>query len=185
MSQMNNIDLHHYFITSNMNKFLEAQQIIPTLEQISLDLPEIQSLDPKEIIKHKLEFASTKYPNDCVLVEDTSLSINSLNGLPGPLIKWFLQTLGPEKIAEISHLHENHRAQASVIVGVSLPQQAPQFFMNEISGTIVHPSGEEGFGWDCIFMPNNFTKSFAEMTREEKTAISMRGNVFRQIAAIL
>lgn len=177
--------MHHYFISSNTNKFLEAQQIIPFLEQLTIDLPEIQSLDPKEIIQHKLEAAREKYPNDCVLVEDTSLSIESLNGLPGPLIKWFLAALGPQKIAEISHLTENHRAHAAVMIGVSMPQQPDQFFVGEISGKIVDPFGESGFGWDCIFMPENFSKTFAEMTREEKSAISMRGNAFRQVAAIL
>ena len=69
------------------------------MEQSDIDLTEIQSVDPKEIIEHKLNEAK-KHMKGNLVVEDTSLYFEALNGLPGPLIKWFLKTVGNEGLAK-------------------------------------------------------------------------------------
>jgi inosine/xanthosine triphosphate pyrophosphatase family protein len=76
------------FITGNKNKFAEAQKIISNLEQLDVDLPEIQEIDAKKVIEAKLQEARNLFEGEFV-VEDTSLYLDCLNGLPGPLIKWF------------------------------------------------------------------------------------------------
>ena len=48
------------------------------------------------------------------------------------------------------------------------------FFEGSIKGTIISPIGKSGFSWDPIFQPDGFSKSFAELTQEEKNEISMR-----------
>ena len=78
-----------YFITGSKGKFEEVKQIIPEIIQKDIDLPEIQETDAKKIIANKLQEALKHVKSGCV-VEDTSLYIASLNGLPGPLIKWFI-----------------------------------------------------------------------------------------------
>jgi inosine/xanthosine triphosphate pyrophosphatase family protein len=83
-----------YFITGNSNKFAEAKMILPGLEQLDIDLPEIQSLDPKEIISYKLQEARNKISDKKFIVEDTSLVFDAWNGLPGPLIKRYLTSVG-------------------------------------------------------------------------------------------
>jgi len=84
-----------YFITGNKNKFAEVSAILPSVEQIDIDLPEVQDIDAKEIIKAKL-LEALNHKQAKFIVEDTSLYFNCLNGLPGPLIKWFMKTVGNE-----------------------------------------------------------------------------------------
>ena len=90
-----------YFLTGNTNKFSEAKAILPEIEQINLDLVEIQELDAKKIIRSKLDQAIKESPEKRFFCEDTSLYINCLEQLPGPLIKWFLQSLGTQGIYDI------------------------------------------------------------------------------------
>ena len=82
-----------YFITGNKGKLVEVQEIISSVEQLDIDLPEIQDIDAQEIIRAKLEEAQ-KHHQGQFIVEDTSLYLDCLNGLPGPLIKWFMKTIG-------------------------------------------------------------------------------------------
>jgi inosine/xanthosine triphosphate pyrophosphatase family protein len=64
-----------YFITGNAGKFTEIAAIVPGLHQLKLDLDEIQSLDPKVVIEHKLKQAAAQHDGEFI-VEDTSLSLD-------------------------------------------------------------------------------------------------------------
>src|SRR5438874_11099226 len=90
-----------YFITGNANKFREIKTFIPETEQLNLDLDEIQSLDPQAVIEHKLNQAAAHHDGEFI-VEDTSLTIDAMNGLPGTMIKWFQKSLGLEGIAKLA-----------------------------------------------------------------------------------
>ena len=162
-----------YFITGNKNKFEEARSVIPDLNQFELDLPEIQNIDPKIIIKAKL-LEALKHKKGELLVEDTSLYLDCLNGLPGPLIKWFLETIGNDGLYNIAKKLDNFKAEAKTVIGYAKNKQEITFFEGIIKGRIVSSKGEQGFGWDPIFKPNGFNKTFAEMSTEEKNQISMR-----------
>jgi|SRR3990167_4328421 len=162
-----------FFITSNPGKFREAQAIIGDLEQLDVDLPEIQEIDAKRIITAKLA-AAFEYQSGEFIVEDISLYLDCLHGLPGPLIKWFLKTMGNAGLVEITQKFGNNRAQAKIIIGYAKSKDDVKFFENTIEGTIVEQRGEGGFGWDPIFQPTGSAKTFAEMTPAEKNSISMR-----------
>ena len=97
-----------YYVTGNPNKLREAQKIIPSLNGLTCELTEIQSLEPHEIIKYKLEEARKKFPGKNLIVDDTSLYFECLNSqLPGPYIKWFLKVLKPEGLAKLVNLYGN------------------------------------------------------------------------------
>ena len=160
------------FITGNKNKFSEAKEILGEVNQIEMDLPEIQEIDPKKIIKEKLKEARKAGKNN-FFCEDTSLYIESLQGLPGPLIKWFLKTLKPEGIYKLVKSSTNKKAVAKTIIGY-YDGNSERFFEGEIEGEIVEPKGETNFGWDPLFKPKGYNKTFAEMPKEEKNKISMR-----------
>lgn len=162
-----------YFITGNENKFEEAQAILGDLERLDIDLPEIQEIDAKEIVKAKL-IEALNHTKGEFIVEDTSLYLDSLNGLPGPLIKWFLQTTGREGLARIAQSFDNNKASAKTIIGYGKSHEEIYFFEGEIKGNIIASRGETNFGWDPIFQPEGFTQTFAEMGKEEKNKISMR-----------
>ncbi len=162
-----------YFITSNQEKFSEIKSIIPEVEQLDIDLPELQGIDPRKIIKAKL-LEALKHARAELIVEDTSLCLECLNGLPGPLIKWFEKSLGNEALAKIAEKLGNNKAEAIVVIGYAKNSEEIYFFEGKIKGHIVNPRGENGFGWDAIFMPEGYDITFGEMDREEKNKFSMR-----------
>ena len=89
-----------YFITGSEDKFAELQSVLGNLEQLEIDLPEIQEIDAHKIIAAKLAEAR-KHREGTFIVEDTSLYLDALNGLPGPLIKWFWTELGLEALCKM------------------------------------------------------------------------------------
>lgn len=162
-----------YIITGNKEKYEEISAIIPGAEQLEVDLPEIQDIDPRNVIKAKLVEAYKQKDAEFV-VEDTSLSFKCLNGLPGPLIKWFLKTIGNEGLFDIAEKMGDHAAEAKTMIVYARRPDEMFFFEGSMKGEIVRPRGKSGFGWDPIFQPEGFSKSFAEWTREEKNERSMR-----------
>ena len=130
-----------YFITGNKDKFSEAKSILEDLEQLNVDLPEIQEIDAKKIIQHKLLTALNNYPDKEFIVEDTSLYINSLNGLPGPLIKWFLKSIGDHGVSKL--VSEENEAEGRTLIGYAKNKDEIYFFEGSIKGKIVNPRGEK------------------------------------------
>jgi len=162
-----------YFITGNKNKFEEVQAILNDIEQLDIDLPEIQDIDAKEIIKSKL-LEALQHTKGEFIIEDTSLYLHCLNGLPGPLIKWFLKTVGNKGLFKIAQGFGEYAAEAKTIVGYAKSHEEIYFFEGSIKGMIVSPKGNTHFGWDPIFQPEGYSQTFAEMSKEEKNKISMR-----------
>ena len=173
-----------YFITGNQNKIREARSIIPDIEGFDIDLPEIQEIDAHAIIKEKL-LEGLKHKDAELIVEDTSLYFDALNGLPGPLIKWFLNTNGNDGLFNIAQKLGNNKAQAKTIIGYAKSADEIKYFEGVIEGEIVAPSGETNFGWDPIFKPLGHKITFAEMGADEKNAISMRKIAFEKLKEYL
>jgi inosine triphosphate pyrophosphatase len=169
-----------YFITGNKNKFAEAQkELLPVeLIQKEINLIEIQSLDSKEVIEHKLKEA-IKHFNGEFIVEDVSFTLNAMNGLPGPLIKFFLKSIGRKGIYDMCKSYGNFNAEAKATIGYTNGKEV-LFFEGIVKGKVVEPIAESDFGWDPIFQPEGFNKTFAEMSLEEKNKISHRGKVIKK-----
>lgn len=164
------------FGTTNEGKLTEARQILEgiEIEGVSLDFPEIQSLDLTEIALEKSRnyFSELKQP---VFVEDQGLYFKSLGGLPGPYIKDFLKSIGPEGLCKILDPFPSRDVIAQTIIAYSDQNGGVHIFDGKIQGTIAKtPKGDRGFGWDFIFIPEGETKTFAQMTAPEKNKISMR-----------
>lgn len=173
------------FITGNVNKakYLNAYFHMP-VEHINLDLNELQSLDLEKIVADKAQraYEIVKSP---VLVEDVSLVFNSLNGLPGPFIKWFLESLGNEGLCRLLDTHEDKKVTAIVSFALC-DENGVHVFSGKTEGTLSeNPRGQNGFGWDAVFIPDGHRKTFAEMTDDEKHAISMRKIALEKMSAYL
>lgn len=171
------------FITGNAAKakYLSDYFHMP-VTHAKLDLPEIQSLDLKEVVEDKAHraYEMVKSP---VLVEDVSLVFLELKQLPGPLIKWFLETLGNEGLCKL--VQHNRAARAEVMFALC-DEQGVHTFNGSIEGSISKVSrGEMGFGWDPVFIPNGYEKTWGEMTDDEKHATSMRKMALEKLAAFL
>lgn len=162
------------FITGNAEKAAQLRFHLdyPVTHQ-KLDLPEIQSLDLEEIATEKARAAYEEIEAP-VLVEDTSLTFNALDKLPGPLIKWFLNTLGNDGLVKLLSGFEDKTARAEVCFALHDGSQT-KIFKGEVGGQIASvPKGEKGFGWDPIFIPEGADKTWGEMSAEEQKQTSMR-----------
>ncbi len=173
-----------YFVTGNAGKFREIKAFIPDIEQLHLDLDEIQSLDSRLVIEHKLAQAAGQHDGE-LIVEDTSLELTCLKGLPGNFIKWFEKTLTVAGIAGLAMKYEDHSATARTTIGYRDASGKTHYFTGEMKGEIVPPSGDNGFGWDPIFMASGQDRTNAELTMAEKNRISMRQAAARHLAAYL
>lgn len=162
------------FITGNLNKLKEAKEIMPEIEGCEIDLPEIQELDTKKIIEEKLNEAIKQKPGIELIVEDQSLTIDGMNGLPGPFIKWFDKALKMEGLYDLALKMGNQKTEAKTTIGYCDKNGKISFFEATIKGKIVSPRGNIGWGWDLVFQPEGYEKTFAEMTMEEKNKLSMR-----------
>ena len=153
------------FITGNAKKAEYLQKLLDLkIKHQKLDLDEIQSLDLHKIVEHKVRqaFDVIKQP---VLVEDVSLEFEELNGLPGPFIKFFVDNVPFQKICDL--VTENRKAVARCVFGyfdgVNL-----KLIEGELEGKIaVEPKGENGYGWDKLFIPNGYEITRAEMNEED------------------
>ena len=157
------------FITTNENKFKEVKELLGfELQQLSISLPEIQAKDPKEVVEFKIK--STDIDN--VFAEDTGLYLGE-NKEIGALIKW----ISNEFVVKV---FLGQKAIAVCCIGLKQNNEI-KFYRGEIIGKIVEPRGTNNFGWDPIFLPNGYDKTFGEMSREEKNEISHRGIAFRKM----
>jgi inosine triphosphate pyrophosphatase len=161
------------FITGNKVKLHEVRALIPEVQGIDIDLPEVQELDAHVIIAAKLVEAQKIHIGPC-MVEDTSLYIDAMNGLPGPLAKWFVQAIGIEGLYRLTAASGSARARAETLIGYADENGDIHFFSGTIAGIIVAPRGRSGFGWDSLFQPDGCERTFAEMTSAEKSQYSMR-----------
>lgn len=163
------------FITGNANKLLEVRAILEpagiTVQSQKLDLPEIQGT-LEEVTREKCRAAADAIGGP-VLVEDTCLCFDALNGLPGPYIKWFMQSIGHTGLNNLLAAYDDKSAQAVATFGFSKgPGQEVLLFQGRTHGKIVPPRGPNTFGWDPIFEYEGQT--YAEMEKAAKNKISHR-----------
>lgn len=171
------------FITWNAGKLKEAQAVLwesIELKQVNIDLPEIQTTSVKEVIEAKLKewYAKLQTP---LIVEDTGLEFEAWNGLPGALIKFFLKSVGTQGLIEMLIPFANKKAKVVCYVGY-FDGKNEMFFCWEVHGNISPVViWESGFQFDKIFIPEWETRTFAQMSSEEKNAISHRKKAFEEL----
>lgn len=173
------------FVTGNPGK---AQQIKKYLRipigHHELDLDEIQSLNLDEIIAHKAKEAYKKLQKP-VLVDDTSLTIHTFGHLPGPFIKWFLKELGDTGICKLVANLEDKSATAELALGL-FDGVKMNIFKGVLQGSIAaSPAGDNGFGWDTIFIPEGYNQTRAQMSGEDYDATSPRDIAIQKLAQYL
>ena len=155
------------FITGNQYKadYLAENLSIPVHHQ-KVNLEEIQSLDLKAVVEHKAKSAYAIVGSP-VLVEDISLTLDAMNGLPGPFIKWFLASLGNAGVAELANRLDTQDATTMIMYGLYDGQTLHTFEAHTDGHIADKPRGSNGFGFQEIFIPEDANKTFAEMTEEE------------------
>ncbi|MCP2333121.1 RdgB/HAM1 family non-canonical purine NTP pyrophosphatase [Actinoalloteichus caeruleus] len=161
-------------ITGNAGKAAEYTELLGVpVTAVRDELVEIQSLDVEEVVRHKAAqaYRTRRAP---VLVDDTALTFDAWNGLPGPLIAWFLKAQGVEGLVRMAAGYSNRAATATTALGYA-DADGVRVFTGTLRGSVAHaPRGGNGFGYDSIFIPEGEDRTYAEMDTAEKHRISHR-----------
>lgn len=172
------------FITGNQGKadYLQKYLGFP-VEHHKLDLEEIQSLDLHEIVEHKVRqaYQILKTP---VLVEDVSLEFEALGRLPGPFIKFFLHEMSFEAICSLLE-NKGRQAKARCVFGYFDGKQLKLFEGGLVGEIADKPSGENGFGWDKIFIPDGFDVTRASLNEKDYKKIYLQIKPLAQLKSFL
>jgi XTP/dITP diphosphohydrolase len=187
---MTNINL--IFATSNQNKVLEIQKILPkkfnikSLKDLNYfeDVPENETtIEGNAIFKAKYIY---KKFNINVFADDTGLEVEALNREPGVhSARYAGKTRNSEKnikklLKNLKNI-KNRNARFKTVIALIIDNKL-HIFSGIVEGYILDsPKGNNGFGYDPIFCPNGFDKSFAELTLKEKNLISHRSLAMKKL----
>ncbi|MDE1767787.1 MAG: RdgB/HAM1 family non-canonical purine NTP pyrophosphatase [Candidatus Micrarchaeota archaeon] len=173
------------FVTSNKNKAAEVSHILGiNLKVESAELPELQSLSVEENARHKA-YEAHRLIGKPVIVEDTGLYIKGFNGFPGALIKWYMKGVGYEGICRAVDRCTTRGAYGETCIAF-YDGNVLKTFTGRIHGSISkRQKGSNNFGWDHIFIPKGYSKTFAEMSMAEKSKISMRAIAVKKLKLYL
>lgn len=184
------------FATQNKNKAKEIEGLLPgkiivkTLADIGCkeDIPEEQPTLEGNALQ-KARYVYEKYGVDC-FADDTGLEVEVLNGEPGV---YSARYAGPEKDSEANmdllleklSGKENRKAQFRTAIALILDGKEYTFEGKVVGAIANQRSGDEGFGYDPIFVPEGETRSFAQMPLSEKNKISHRGRAIKKLSEFL
>ena len=174
------------YATTNKHKLAGAKQVLAGTD-INLiapdgvlpDVPEIQSDDQAAVSVDKAlkYYELLKRP---LVVMDSGLFIDELNGFPGVYTKYALDTIGIDRIIQ---LLGGARAYTQRTI-TYFDGNKPQTFTLKLHGALLkEPRGNNGRNYDKYFLPDGKNKTLAEMTDEEKAELT--ANVWRELAARL
>lgn len=173
------------FVTGNEKKAAQLQRYLDVpIAHATLDIPELQSLDLTEVATDKAAraYALVQTP---VLVEDAALSITNLKRLPGPFIKLFLAELGAQGVCDLLPDGADRSATTAVCYAIADGTQVRTFY-RELAGSVATaPRGENGFGWDSIFIPDGYEQTRAEMGQADLDATAIRRKLLDEVADFL
>ncbi|WP_117594337.1 non-canonical purine NTP pyrophosphatase [Haloprofundus halophilus] len=193
-----------HYVTTNEGKVAEATSYLgESVGQVDFDYTEIQSDDLGRIAAHGAREAYRQV-GEPVLVDDAGLFVDALGGFPGPYSSYVEDTVGIDRVWRLGEQEENRKASfrcvlaycdgepfaaspdpvdrddrvAAAATGAERDAEETEplpvkLFEGVVRGRLVAPRGEGGFGYDPIFEHDG--KTMAEMSTEEKNAISHRG----------
>jgi len=170
---------------------LEGFQVVPR----PADLPDVEetadTLEGNARLKAEAVMAAT---GELAVADDTGLEVEALGGRPGV---YAARYAGPDAtyadnvaklLDELAGVpHAERRARFRTVAVATFPDRGEIVAEGAVEGTVVDaPRGEAGFGYDSVFVPDDGDgRTFAEMTQDEKAAVSHRGRALRSLAAQL
>ena len=184
------------FATNNSHKLEEVRHATKHFQIVSLkeincfeELPETRdTLEGNSL--QKAEYVFDKYKVPC-FADDTGLEVEELNNAPGV---YSARYAGPQRNSDdniellLKNLQgkSNRNARFRTVISVVGLLSTPLLFEGIISGSItLDRRGTSGFGYDPVFLPNGYLKTFAEMTMDEKNKLSHRAQAVKKLEAYL
>ncbi len=180
------------FASNNANKIKEIQQLVPATIQIvclqdigcTEDIPETaDTIEGNAILK--ANYITQKYGLDC-FADDTGLEVEALNGAPGVHSARYAgepknDSNNINKLIAALENESNKKANFKTVICLNC-NGIQSLFTGIINGKIIEEKiGENGFGYDPIFVADGMSKTFAELSMAEKSKISHRGIAVKQL----
>lgn len=167
-----------YFVTESENKFNDYQFLLgkyADLRWANLQIEEPVTMDLSVLIRRQVEGVKAKLPHLPFLVEQTNLMIKAWNNLPGNVTRQFIDGVGVDGICKMLQAFGDQSATVITDLAYHDPTGQVKVFRGKLHGVIApEPRGTQVFGWDAIFIPDGFDKTFAEMSLEQRNTISTR-----------
>lgn len=176
------------FASHNEGKIKEIKKLlapygIKVKSALDMDLPDVEetgkTFEENSLLKSR---TIAKLVNKPCLADDSGLCVDALNGAPGVYSARYAPNRdfdkGMEKLlAEMEKSpNKSRNAHFSCVISLAWPDGQYKVFAGQVDGKIAfHKMGAGGFGYDPLFVPEGFTRSFAQMSQEEKNKISHRG----------
>lgn len=182
------------FVTNNQHKLDEIKNIlgqefnIVSLNDIGCydDIPETGDT-LEENASQKSNYIASRYALDC-FADDTGLEVDALGGQPGVHSARYAEETDHDSQANMAKLldklgnNNNRKARFRTVISLIVHGKEHRF-EGIVEGRIAHqPSGVRGFGYDPVFIPDGYDKSFAELGDEVKNQISHRARAVRKLA---
>jgi XTP/dITP diphosphohydrolase len=186
--------------TRNVGKVAELQRILAAYDVELLGLAVVPSYEPgpeteptfagNALAKAREACRHTGLP---AVADDSGLEVDALNGMPGVLSARWAGRHGDDLanlelvLGQVADVPDERRGARFVCAAAAaLPDGQEVVVEGEMRGVLLRePRGSSGFGYDPVFRPDGETRSSAELTSEEKDAISHRGKAFRALAPLL
>jgi XTP/dITP diphosphohydrolase len=179
--------------THNKGKIREFTQMLEphgfkVRSAADFDLPEPEetgaTFEENALLKAKAAMEATGLP---ALADDSGLSVDALDGAPGIYSGRWAEKNGTrdfqyamQRVQDELGDTSNRTARFVAVLALSRPNIDPLFYRGEAVGTLIWPPrGEQGFGYDPMFQPNDETRTFAEMNAEEKHSLSHRAKALK------
>ena len=179
----------------NEGKVRELARILAGVDLVGLeqypDAPEVAetgaSFEENALLKAR---AIANFTGSPAVADDSGLCVDALNGMPGIFSARWSGVHGDDKanldllLAQIADVPDERRqANFTCAAALARPDGSSHVVLGRVDGRLTRePKGSGGFGYDPIFVPHGFDRTTAEMSAEEKDAISHRGKAFRAIA---
>jgi XTP/dITP diphosphohydrolase len=186
------------FFSHNQKKIIEVKQIFKDSRIKVCNLNSFEKIkEPRETgktfasnAKIKSKYGQQVFNIPC-FADDSGFCVEALKNNPGIKSKRFLEKFSNDKKAFeyiISNVIEKKNNKAFFVTAICLTIKDNHHivFLGRVNGTVsLEPKGTNGFGYDPIFVPENYTKTFAEMSLEEKNVISHRKIAITKLRSFL
>ena len=186
------------FFSHNQKKISEVQKIfisnkikiknLNSFKKIEEPIENGNNFFDNAKIKSKYGFEKLNLP---CFADDSGFCVEALNNYPGVKSKRFFDKFSSKKAA-FNHIisnvkkKKNTKAYFVTVISLTLRNNHHISFMGKINGQVsLEPKGDFGFGYDPIFIPNNYDKTFAEMKIDEKNKISHRKIAIMKLKSFL
>jgi XTP/dITP diphosphohydrolase len=184
------------FASHNPDKAREIRELLPphisikTLDEIGCleEIPETcDTLEGNALLK--ATYVLKNYGYAC-FADDTGLEVTALGGAPGVYSARYAgqpkdDTRNIAKLLREMRGHSNRTARFTTVIALCFPEES-HLFRGTVNGNITEvPLGHLGFGYDAVFRPEGYQKTFAELTLGEKNQISHRTRAFAELLEFL